>query len=119
MLREQIVCDFIMATANVPNYFLSSSEGEEEFWGFLPEEMNEGRPQRGDDSYVSVAEISSSEEDNHEVELERDEEEEGWSEQLSDIFISPFADETGGTFTLEGQAEEADFFLQDVPGNYL
>ena len=33
-----------MAMVNALDDFLSSSEDEEEFWGFLPEEINKWRP---------------------------------------------------------------------------
>ena len=107
----------VMATANIPEYFLSSSEDEDEFLGFLPEEINEGRIQRvRADSDVSVDEILSSDEESLEAPIERGEtEDEGWSEELTDIFIPPFTEEIGGTFTLDSNATEADFFHKMFP----
>ena len=78
-----------MVTANIPEYFLSSSEDDDELSGFLSEAIKGGRIQGvRADSDVSVDEVLSSDEESLEAPIERGEtEDEGWSEERTSLFL--------------------------------
>ena len=79
----------VMVTASIPEYFLSSSEDDDELSGFLSEEINGGRIQGlRADSDVSVDEVLSSDEESLEAPIVRGEtEDEGWNKERTSLFL--------------------------------
>ena len=94
--------------------FSSSSDEDNEFFGFLPEEINfENLKRRAEESDLSIDEYSSSGESQETS--DEDVSADGWTEKLRDVYIQEFAEDVGATFILESEAKEQDFFGKIFP----
>eukprot|EP00795_Rhopilema_esculentum_P001848 gene1848-16341_t len=98
--------------------FSSSSDEENKFFRFLPEEINfENLKRRAEESDLSIDEYSSSgesqETSDEDVSADR------WTEKLRDVYIQEFAEDVGATFILESEAKEQDFFGKIFADEYL
>ena len=94
--------------------FSSSSDEDNEFFGFLPEEINfENLKRRAEESDLSIDEYSSSGESQETS--DEDVSADGWTEKLRDVYIQEFAEDVGATFILGSEAKEQDFFGKIFP----
>ena len=100
------------------------SSSDESFYGFSDSEINTRRDDdRGDkDSDISVEEVSSGgeeideeDEDNFREEQQEVARPNVWTERLSTVEVPEFTSNTGPTYELGEEKQEADFFHQPFP----